>query len=123
MHAQAQTTSGHLRLQLPESLLRAERDDGYPSLTSNPELSHTTYHTFLDTDPDDEPTDELYQPVRLHEAGLSPNTSETEHRDAVQPVWPPPRKESLMNHSPTPWVCYPAFRAIIRTSDCKRTDG
>jgi hypothetical protein len=41
----------------------------------------------------------------------SPETNNYSH--ATHPVWPPPRRESLMNRSPTPWVCFPAFAPAL----------
>lgn len=109
MWAQTQTVPGRrLRLQIPVSPRPAELDSANRSPAST--AAAPTYRPYLCAD--DEPTRSPCNHLLIPEAALLPSSWNTVHRDAEQPVWPPPRKESLMNTGPTPWVCYSAYPPI-----------
>jgi hypothetical protein len=113
MCAETQFVPGRSQLQLAVFPRRAELDNGDPSSASIAASVNTTYHTFLDADHHNEPPSSPCQPFFIPETALrssSPKTVHRHHRHAVQPIWSPPHKESLMNYSPAPWVCYSTYK-------------
>lgn len=131
MWVQTQSVPGRSQLQLSASPRRTESAKS----SSSPALSRSQ-GTFLDTDDEtsanvrdslvsilDDPfligyttaTEEPQPPTTATTATTATTTptatsttspGKLDNRNASRQAWPPPRKESLTNQSPTPWVCY-----------------